>query len=266
MILKYFVKSLITNKNLWGWGIAFMVFWLALGAFVFYQKGSGFVEAKYFASSFYGVVALFSMGTLGTTIGFSIYYANSSLPYLFRFSKLKPHEYLFNFVVSSSIVSLFMAISLMLFNIAFFSISSGYILRPSFPIYIILISIASGLIMFEISLILLVFVNNFVGLKSISFVSFIPNYLAYAFGFSMLYIKLPSELIYFSPFSEIVDLFIYSYSGKSPYLVISNPDSSTVNVTFLAVMLLAWILVLFILSSIAIRFIKPRNMEEARQT
>ena len=34
-LIKYYIKGMLSNRNLWFWGVAFMLFWLVLGGFVF---------------------------------------------------------------------------------------------------------------------------------------------------------------------------------------------------------------------------------------
>lgn len=265
MITRYYIKSLLTNKSLLFWGLIFMIFWLFMGAFVFGFEYNNRNYSLFYASSWYSVIALFSLSSIGTSVAYSIYYSGHSLIYLFRFSKLKPFDYIYNLLLSTSIVGAILGVLLLGFSSLFFSIRSGFSITPIFPSYAILISILGGAFMFLLAVNLVVLVNNYMGLKNITFISFIPLMLSYVFGFSLISIKLPTIIIYLSPFSEIVELFFFSYYGKNPTVVLSEPSSSLLNIYYLAVCLLIWDVFMFIFSTVLIRRIKPRSIEEARQ-
>ena len=119
--------------------------------------------------------------------------------------------------------------------------------------------------MFLLSVVLVIFANNYTGLKSISFIVFIPQLLSYLFGFSELGIPLPSAVVYTSPFSDIPRLLYQTYSGNASPLNMSNGTGPLLNPYILIVSLLCWTALLFVLAMFLVRRIKPRSIEEGRQ-
>lgn len=265
MITKYFIKNIITNKSLWAWGVFFSVFWLFMGAFVFGFELSSKSVSLYTAAIWYAIIALISTSTISTTVAFSVYYASSSLSYVFRFTELKPYKYVMNFIFAAIITGLIMGTFIMVFTSLFFGLKSGYRLIPVFPLEALSIYLLSSIFMFLLALILIIIINNYFSLKNISFVSFIPMILTFIFAFTQLSISLPKYLIYLSPFTEISNLLFYLFYGHDSVMVFNNPFSGTINPHLLIIFLSAWIIVLLICGIILIRKIKPVNIEEGRQ-
>ncbi len=268
MISKYFLKSLLKNKNIWGWGILFMLFWIFMGAFVF---GTNFPDQKiyfvYNASIWFGLLGLVSTSTMATSVAYSIYYGNSSLAYGFRFTTLKPSGYITSFAISTSIIGGMLSAFMLLFTFLLFSYKSGFMLIPAFPYISIIIGFASGAFMFLLASIIIVIVNNYLGLRNVSFATFIPMILTYLFGFAQINAGLPSYVVYGSPFTDISDLFIWSYYGKEiPHnLSGSLQNGGQISLTVQVIMLILWIIILSILSFMLIKRIKPKSIEEGRQ-
>ncbi|MHB8361037.1 MAG: hypothetical protein ACYDAO_06275 [Thermoplasmataceae archaeon] len=269
MLSKYFLKSMLRNKNIWGWGLFFMVFWLFMGAFVFnYNTTNTRSSYLYLASTWFGLIGLISTSTISTSIAYSIYYGNSSLAYVFKFTKLRPSGYISSFMLSTAIVGAILSAFMLLFTFIFFSYKSGYMLVPTFSYISIVVGLASGTFMFLLASIIIIVVNNYLGLRNISFATFIPMILTYLFGFSQLNISLPSYIVYGSPFTDISDLFIRSYDGKPIPINLSDPanySSSMINPYYQAIILGMWIIILTVISLMLIRRIKPRPIEDARQ-
>lgn len=265
MLAKFFFKTLMTNKSLWGWGVAFMVFWLFMGAYVFGFRSTSYSISLYNAAVWYALIALISASTLATSISYSIYYANSSLAYSFRYTRLSPSSYIGNLMVSTSIMGGILGALMLVFTFAFFSNKSGYTLAPVSPEYSVVVAIVAGAFMFLLATVLIILVNNYMGLRNISFASFVPTILTYVFGFSQLGLSLPVGLIYASPFTEISDLFFQAYYGNPANLVMSNPSSQIINPYHLIAGLVAWILVLSVVAVLLIKKIRPRSIEEGRQ-
>ena len=84
-LIKFYTKGILSNKNLWFWGVAFMIFWLFLYAFSF---AAGVPDTRsallQFSGISYGSIALFSLSSLAISIAYSISYASASLAYSFR--------------------------------------------------------------------------------------------------------------------------------------------------------------------------------------
>lgn len=265
MLARYFLKSMVTNKSLWGWGVAFMMFWLVMGAYVFGFRSNTHSIALYNAAVWYSIISLVSASTLATTVAYSTYYGNSALSYAFRFTSLKPSRYIGAFLAGSSAMGILMGGLIMIFTFLFFSNKSGFILTPVFPIQDLVISFLASVFMYLLATVLVITVNNYLGLRNISFVSFVPLLLTYLFGFAQLGVSLPQFLIYASPFTEISDLFFRFYYGHDPVVLLSNPGSGHINSWILLAGIFLWIGILFILAAFLMRRIKSVPIEEARQ-
>ena len=265
MLAKFFFKTLLTNRSLWGWGVAFMFFWLFMGAYVFGFNSSSHPIAQYSAAIWYALIALISSSTLATSISYSIYYANSSLAYSFRYTKLSPFSYIGNLMGSTSIISGMLGSLMLIFTFGLFSYKSGYFLAPVSPLYAVGISIIAGAFMFLLATILIIVVNNYLGLRNVSFASFLPMILTYLFGFTQLNVSLPVDLIYVSPFTEISDLLFQAYYGHPASVMLSNPAAQSITPYYLIAGLIVWIAALSSVSVLLVKRIKPRSIEEGRQ-
>ena len=119
--------------------------------------------------------------------------------------------------------------------------------------------------MFSISGCMTVIVNNFFTLKNINFLSLFTTILSYIFGFSQISVALPVWMIYGNPFSEIVDLLYFSYSGADPHQVLTNSSSPFLSLTYLSAGLILWIGFLCVIFISLIPGLRPVPVEEARQ-
>lgn len=166
---------------------------------------------------------------------------------------------------STSIVGGIIGFIIILFTILLFSSKTGYLIIPAYPELSVLVFVVTGMSMFLFSAVLVIFANNYTGLKSISFIVFIPQLLSYLFGFSELGINLPSLIVYASPFSDISRLLFQTYYGKASPLNVSNGTGPALNPYILVFSLLLWTTFLFVLAMFLVKRIKPRSIEEGRQ-
>ncbi|MCL5787518.1 MAG: hypothetical protein M1581_02750 [Candidatus Thermoplasmatota archaeon] len=268
MIGKYFIKSMLKNRNLWGWGVLFMLFWLFMGAFVF---TSGFPKQEVYyklnAAIWFGLIGLISASTLATSISQSIYYGNSSLAYAFRFTTLKPSGYISSFMLSAAIIGGVFSGIMLTVTYAIFSYNTGYMLIPKFPYVSVITGFAAGAFMFLLASIIIIVFNNYLGLRNVTFASFIPMILTYLFGFTQFNTVLPAYIIYGSPFTDISDILVWSYYGHRVPLNTLEPigTGGYINPEIQAMILVIWILILAFSSFLLIKKIKPRSIEEGRQ-
>ncbi|MCL5988377.1 MAG: hypothetical protein M1414_05705 [Candidatus Thermoplasmatota archaeon] len=264
MIARYFISSLLKDKTLWGWGVGFMFMWLYLGAFVFGSNATSQQGWLIDASSWFSIIGLISGSLVATTISYSIYYSTSSLAYGFRYTKLKPGSYVFNLTAGASLVSAIIGCFIILFTIVLFSESSGYSIIPAMPVQALLLFFLTGIFMFLFSLITVILVNNYLGMRSSSFANFLPQLLSYIFGFSEFGSPLPPDVVYASPFSDIPRLMYMTFSGKESYLNMSDLSGPVINSYILFASLLIWISVMFVMAMALIRRIKAKSIEEGR--
>ncbi len=266
-VISYYTRSLLTNKSLWGWGVLFMGFWLVLGAYIFVQSGeiATAQAALAYTADWYGIIALFSLSSLSTSIAYSIYYASPALAYCFRYTKLRPITYLLNLLGSSSFLGVFLSLIMLGGTYALYSTRFGFNLKPSDIPAAVIFSALSGAFMLALSSFLVLVVNNYLGLRNVSFVSFVPLLLSYVFGFGQLFTSLPTVLLYSSPMTAMIDLLYHFYSGYAPTVVLTNPSSAALDWRLMAASLTAWTLVLLLTSGFLLGRIRPRSIEEARQ-
>ena len=95
MIVRYYIKSLLTNKSLLGWSIGFMFFWIVMGAYLLDGTSSFSTHnsSLEYTSGWFAFIGLIAGSVLSTSIAYSVYYANSSLIYSFKFTVLKPFTF-----------------------------------------------------------------------------------------------------------------------------------------------------------------------------
>ncbi|MEM0118171.1 MAG: hypothetical protein QXV32_06970 [Conexivisphaerales archaeon] len=266
MIFKYFLKAIVTNRNLWGWGVLFMAFWLVLGAFVFSTNMPAQKEIELtYTSSYYGIIALYSFASIAISVSYTVYYGSSSLAYSFRYTKLKPLGYFSSLLAAASVMAIVISTIMLLATYSLFSYRFGINLQPAQPLAALALSALAGAFMMVLAMLLVLIVVNYAGVKNINFISFVPLILSYIFGFGQLYANLPVAAEYLSPFTAISSLLFTSYSNLEMPVHPLDPSSGYLDWRLLLLSLLAWIFIIAIADTQLLRRIKPRAIEEARQ-
>ncbi|MCL6014893.1 MAG: hypothetical protein M1323_04615 [Candidatus Thermoplasmatota archaeon] len=267
MIARYYIKSLLTNKSLLGWSIGFMFFWIVMGAYLLDGTSSFSTHnsSLEYTSGWFAFIGLIAGSVLSTSIAYSVYYANSSLIYSFKFTVLKPFNYLYNFVVSSAIVSLIIGAVLTALIIIVFSLRAGYLIYPVEVPETIGLFVLTGVFMLLLAVFFVIAANNYIGLKNISFVMLLPQLLSYLFGLSALDVGLPSYIVYGSPFTAILRLFLQAFYGRELPLNMVTLAGGNVNGYLLLGSMAIWVLALLGLDMILVKRIKYRSIEEARR-
>jgi hypothetical protein len=256
-----FTKRLLTNPYALGWGIAFMFFWIAMGAFIESASVSN-SSAVYYTASWYGIIALLATSSFATSIAMMIYYQSGSLSYFTRFSKLTPKYYLFSLyftmLVTTTVVSVIMGLGV----VSLFSYHFGETIAPKNWGLFFLDAILSGVFYLPLSLFLeeLTVVTS---RKLSNAISFIPIILAYLFGFSYMNINL-GNLVYYSPFLSIQVLGMQSFFTKSIPLNFNDFKGPTLNVYYAIISLIGWSIILSFASMLLFRRLYYRSLEEAR--
>ncbi|MDG6991435.1 MAG: hypothetical protein JRM99_08490 [Nitrososphaerota archaeon] len=265
-LLKDYTKGILSNRNLWFWGVAFMLFWLVLGAFEFSQAVPRSGDALLsFTSSWYGVIALYSLSSLAISIAYTIYYASSALAYGFRYTRLTPASYIGTLMGSSSALGVVLSAIMLVATYGLFSWRFGTALVPSDPLGAVAVSAMGGVFMMGFAMLLVLVVVNYVGLRSINLVTFVPLILAFGLGYSQLLSSMPQWLLYSSPYNAIQSLLYLAYSGTPAPVEFTNPTAATLDWPYLVVSLVAWIAALLLADSVLLRRLRPRQVEEGRQ-
>jgi ABC-2 type transporter len=265
-LVKYYTKGILTNRNLWFWGVAFMIFWLFLYAFSFASQVPDTQPALLqFSAISYGSIALFSLSSLAISIAYSIYYASSSLAYSFRFTKLTPISYVGSLIGSSSALGVILSAIMIVCTFGIFSVKFGFNLAPSNAVAAFGVSALAGIFMMALSMLLVLVVVNYLGLQNVSLVTFVPLILAFGFGLAAINSVLPIALLYASPYNAVQSLLYMVYSGQAPHVQLTDPTSPVLNWLYLLASMGIWITLLLSLDSVLLRRLKPRQVEEGRQ-
>jgi hypothetical protein len=267
MIGRYYTKSLLTNKSLLGWSIGFMFFWIVMGAY-FLDGSSSFSthnSSLEYTSEWFAFIGLIAGSVLSTSVAYSVYYANSSLIYSFKYTVLKPFNYIYNLMASSAVVNLIVGSVLTALIIVVFSMRAGYMIYPIEIPETVGLFVLTGVFMFLLAVFLVIAANNYIGLKNISFLMMLPQLLSYLFGLSALDVGLPLYIVYGSPFTAILRLFLQSFYGRELPLDLVTVSGGDVNGYLLLTSIFIWILVLLVLNMILVKKIKARSIEEARR-
>ncbi|WP_153274122.1 hypothetical protein [Picrophilus oshimae] len=266
MILKSYIKSLFSSRTIWFWSVGFIIFWLFLGVFVFPQdiNKSSFDIINY-ASLWYSLTSILSVAAIGVSISFSIYYSSSSLAYLFHNSKLSSYRYYLESSVATGLFFTGTGTVLMMFMALLFYIRFHVIVYPHIFWLALILFFSSGLFFYSLSAALVVIFNNWLGLKNINFVAFIPLFLGYGFGYSALYGSLPHWLLYSNFVSPYEYLYMMSFTGRVPFSNILNHASTHASILLCSVSVLIWMVIFIFAALLLIKSIKASYVEEARQ-
>ncbi|MEM0159135.1 MAG: hypothetical protein QW812_06460 [Thermoplasmataceae archaeon] len=242
-----------------------MAFWLFMGAYVFNFNPTGKSMAMGYTAVWFSLIGLISASIVASSVSYSVYYGSSSLAYAFRYTKLKPASYVLDLLGGTSIVVAILGTVLLLCAMVVFSMKSKYSIYPAMPLQSILVFFLAGMFMFLVSVVFVILINNYVGLRNVTFVAYVPQILSYIFGFSEFGVPLPANVVYASPFSEIPRLLFQTFYGSAAPLNISSGTGPALNPYLLLSGLLVWIALLLLLALILVRRITPRSIEEARQ-
>jgi hypothetical protein len=265
-LITYYTKGILSNRNLWFWGVAFMIFWLLLYAFSFSQGVPRTQPALLtFSAVSYGAIALFSLSSLAISIAYSVYYASSSLVYSFKYTKLTPIAYVGTLVGSSSALGVILSALMILSTYGIFSADFGFNLAPVNPLGAFAVSALAGVFMMTFSMLLVLIVVNYFGLQNVNLVTFVPLILAFGFGLATINSALPAWLIYASPYNAIQSLLYSGYGGLAPHVQLTDPTSQALQWPYLVVSLVAWIILFLGIDGVLLRRLKPRQVEEGRQ-
>ncbi|MBP1357586.1 MAG: hypothetical protein JZD40_03755 [Sulfolobus sp.] len=112
LIIKKFVIGSLKAKALWGWGVLFILFWGVVGAYLekpnFGNMPSSYIPLayKFYVAAWMGTLIVMNIGTIADGLTNTIYYDSGSLPYLFKYSKLKSSHYMVSMMAGSIVVTM----------------------------------------------------------------------------------------------------------------------------------------------------------------
>ncbi|BBD73179.1 hypothetical protein HS1genome_1568 [Sulfodiicoccus acidiphilus] len=268
------VRTFLTNKYIWGWGVAFAVFWEVMGAYVFSsQVPDQKLPAIYYGGAWAGELVLNSLSAVSISTTFMLTYQTGALPHLFRFSKMSSAHYTAGVYAGTLAVgSSAQAITLGLLSLTF-SDKFDLPVYPVDPSALVGVVVLTAVFMTSLSFVLQVLVAR-ASRKLSNLTSFVPLILTYGFSFSYLYLKL-GELTYLSPFTALEALLVRSYVGTQVplnFALILDNYSSTgrldvvtpLSPTLAVLSALGWTAVLTLVGTLGARNLYYKPLEEGR--
>ncbi len=261
-----YTRSALTNPALWFWGAVFMAFWFVLGAYVF---SSGLATDRAaevgYTAAWFAVIALFSLTTLSITIAASVTYGTSALAFGFRYTRLTPSGFTLSLIAASTVVALVLGSVMTAVVSVLFSAHFGRPIYPANVPGIVGVVVLAGAFMMGLATALVLVVVNYLGLRHMSFVEFLPLILSYLFGFSQLFLALPAWFLYLSPWNDMESLLFQAYSGSPAHAVLGMTGSAALLWPVSAAALLGWVVLLVGIASGLLRRIRSVSIQEGRQ-
>jgi hypothetical protein len=265
-LVKCYVKGLLKNKQLWIFGIALTFFWLIIGAFELTQGiPNASTAANTVASSWFGLIGMFSLSAIAISIVYTIYHASASLTYSFKYTKLTPKIYVGTLIGSASIIGLILSVIMLFGTSGLFSAHFGLSVVPSNPLGAVGISVLAGVFMMSLAMLLVLVSVNYLGLRSVTLVMYLPFALAAGLGDTQMYSAIPLTFLYASPFNAISSLLYQTYSGTNVYAQFYNPATPALQWPILLVTLAVWIVALLAIDIALLGHLRPKQAEEGRQ-
>jgi hypothetical protein len=258
-----YTRAILRNPNILFWGIAFMAFWFVLGAYVFsvglpLNRTS---EVAYTAAWF-AIIALFSLTIVAMSI---VTYGTEALAFSFRYTRLTPASFALSLMISASVVGLLFSVVMAVLVSGLFSAHFGTMIWPTNLGGLVGVSVLSGAFMMGLGTTLVLVVVNYIGLRSMSFVEFVPLVLSYIFGFAQLYVALPSIVLYLSPWNDMESLLYQAYRGVPATVTLTSTGSPALDWPFCAAALAGWVVALVGVSSLLLGRIRSVSVQEGRQ-
>ncbi len=260
-----YAKALLTNGSLWFWAVAFMAMWLGIGAFLESQGvGTSRSAIVAYATSWYAVIVLIALSLLATSIAGSFSYGSSALAYAFRYTRLTPRGYLASIVVGSALLGLTLNVVLLGATAGMFGERFSTEILPSDPAGLLVVSLLGGVFFMALSATLALAAINYLGLRSLNFVGYVPLLLAFILGNAQAYVALPRWFVYGSPFNDLTSLLYQGYAGTPATAELAASSAPLAWVALLAGLAI-WTGALCAVTLALLRRVRSRHIEEARQ-
>jgi len=286
-LLLYIIKSILTNPQLLGYGILFILFWGVIGAYVeapsfIHQLSSSLSKDNVptaiqnsieqtaylqYTSDWYADLVILSLSSIATGIASVLYYQTGTLPYLIRYSKLKASTY-FTSLYSGTLIASFILEALLTVAVVFLFSNNGIgiAVTPSKVEIIILSIILASIFFISFATFLRLIIIKLHAYSLRNLFNFIPLILGYLVFAIFTFITPNSSAVYYSnPYMTISILLYYGYNGGFNYIS-TNGAETTLNLSLPLLLLttVAWIVVLNIINFTLVRKIYYASLEEGR--
>jgi hypothetical protein len=119
--------------------------------------------------------------------------------------------------------------------------------------------------MISFAMMLVLVAVNYLGLKSVNLIMFVPLILALWLGDTQMYSNLPVAAVYASPYNSIQSLLYLAYNGKTLYAQLYNTAAPALQWPLLVASVFIWIAILLLVEVFLLRRLKPKQIEGGRQ-
>ena len=249
------------------WSLFFVMFWLAMGAYVF--PGDQLVWAPYvvklgYTASWMALSSLISFSAAAISLAYRKLYASAAVPYVVRYTRLSEGKLVVGDIVAASAFMAILAIVLAIFTYAAFSNSLREDLPPRSPVLVVGIALWAGVFfhLFTAFLANLALSARSSITRSVTFISFAPFILAYAFGFGQTFTDVGWAVVHLSPYNNLMNLVYHAYVGGAVPTTYAMPGRETVDLALSAVSLAAWTLAMAALTAYTSRKVRYVRIEE----
>ncbi|MFZ8792215.1 MAG: hypothetical protein ACO2OS_08150 [Thermosphaera aggregans] len=254
-VYRFYVRSILSDGYMWFWAVAFMAFWLFMGAYV-YGAGTTIEEFSkqfpegtpgtiineawskftlHYTAGWYGSIALFSMSSVTIGLVYYIFYSTIPIRYLTKYSKATTAKFYTGFtlaaitgVVVCTIVLL--VTTILLYSYRFYGAElKDYhglpvpvfknLVLPENPVGVLATTIAGGVLMYFIGATVALLVIVLKKPRALGLASFLPHILS--FGLGMAGLIATGGKVHFSPYNTILLLNYHYYANAT--LVLDEP-------------------------------------------
>ena len=254
-VYRFYLRSILSNGYLWFWAVAFMVFWLFMGAYVYGARVTieGFSKQfpeetprtvideawsrfiLHYTAGWYGSIALFSMSAVTIGLVQYIYYSTIPIRYLTKYSKATTTKFYTGFTLAAItgvivFITVLLVATILLYSYRFYGAElKDYrglpvpvfknLILPENPVGVLATTIAGGVLMYFISATVALLVIVLKKPRALGFAGFIPYILS--FGLGMAGLVATGGSVHFSPFNTILLLNYHYYANAT--LVLEEP-------------------------------------------
>ncbi len=249
------------------WSLFFVMFWLAMGAYVF--PGDRLVWAPHvvklgYTASWMALASLISFSAAAISLAYKRLYASAAVPYVVRYTRLSEGKLVAGDVAVAAAFMAVLAVALTAFAYVAFSHSLRADLPPRAPAILVGVALWSGVFFYLFTAVLanLALTVRSSLTRSVTFISFAPLILAYAFGFGQTFADVGWAVAHLSPFNNIMNLMYHAYAGGPVPMTYVMPGRETVDLALSVASLAAWTLAMAAMAAYTSRKVRYVRIEE----
>lgn len=254
------IRSILTAKSLWIWGVTFSILWLLVGALLLSQY-VGRQYIYYFIGVVTSAIVVWVFTNLMSNLSSNIMVSSTSLFYAFRFTKLTPHKYLLYYLLSTTVATLIIGFMMLGFSVGLFYIEYHQIFLPSNILEFVGVLLFSSMFIILFSVLLAtIFPPRYYQLAQM-----LPQLLYFLLVLGQMLTSYPYFVIIASPFNDMELLLFEAYTSLQAPESFLNPFQSTIPWYYILSSLIIWSLSLFIVDSYLLLKLKPISIDSLRQ-